>query len=136
MNKIVVHGRLVRDPDLKNANGYVVCKFTVAENQRFDREKANFHECEAWGKTGEFVDKYFRKGSEIVISGELRQRNYEAKDGTKRTAWSINVDQVDFCGKAGDNAGTTRAADIDSSSYTPSPASNFEELAKEDDPPF
>lgn len=103
MNKITVHGHLTRDPELRDAGQSKVCKFTVAENQRFDREKSNFHDCEAWGKTGEFVDQYFHRGSEIVVSGELRQREYEARDGSKRRAWSINVDQVDFCGKAEDN---------------------------------
>lgn len=103
MNKVIVHGRLTRDPEMRNAGNSTVCNFTVAENQRFDREKSNFHDCEAWGKTGEFVEKYFFKGSEIVVSGEMRQREYTAKDGSNRRAWSINVDQVDFCGKASDN---------------------------------
>lgn len=126
MNKVMVHGRLVRDPETRAAGNSTVCKFAVAENQRFDRSKANFHECEAWGKTGEFVDKYFRKGQEIVLSGELRQEEYTAKDGTKRRVWKINVDCVDFCGKAGDNSGGT----------APVGEPKFEELSVDDDLPF
>ena len=128
MNKVMVHGRLVRDPETRDAGTATVCKFTVAENQRFNREKANFHECEAWGKTGEFVEKYFRKGQEIVLSGELRQEEYYATDGTKRRVWKINVDCVDFCGKAGDNSG----------GQAPSQGSapKFEELNPDDDLPF
>lgn len=110
MNKVIVHGRLTRDPEMRAAGNSTVCGFAVAENQRFDRDKTNFHDCEAWGKTGEFVEKYFHKGSEIVVSGELRQREYEAKDGTKRRVWSVNVDQVDFCGKAADNGSTRQSA--------------------------
>lgn len=110
MNKVIIHGRITRDPEVKATNGgSMVCKFTVAENQRFDREKTNWHDCEAWGKTGEFVTKYFHKGSEILVSGELRQREYEAKDGTKRRVWSVNVDTVDFCGKASDSGGAARS---------------------------
>lgn len=110
MNKVIVHGRLTRDPEMRDAGSSTVCWFTVAENQRFDRDKTNFHDCEAWGKTGEFVEKYFHKGSEIVVSGELRQREYEAKDGTKRRVWAVNVDAVDFCGKAADNGGSRQSA--------------------------
>lgn len=117
MNKITVHGHITRDPELRDAGASKVCKFTVAENQRFDRDKSNFHDCEAWGKTGEFVNQYFHRGSEIVVSGELRQRNYEAKDGSKRTAWSINIDQVDFCGKASDKGGQ-RDQSYDTASQT------------------
>lgn len=128
MNRVMVHGRLVRDPEVRSAGAHTVCGFVVAENQRFNREKANFHECEAWNKTGDFVEKYFRKGQEIVISGELRQDEYTAKDGTNRRAWKINVDCVDFCGKAGDNSG----------GQAPSQGSapKFEELNLGDDLPF
>lgn len=131
MNKVMVHGRLTRDPETRAAGNSTVCKFSVAENQRFDREKTNFHDCEAWGKTGEFVEKYFRKGQEIVLSGELRQEEFTAKDGTNRRVWKINVDHVDFCGKANDNAGGQAPA------YAPGPAApKFEELAVDDDLPF
>jgi single-strand DNA-binding protein len=121
MNKVIVHGRLTRDPEMRDAGQSRVCKFTVAENQRFNREKSNFHDCEAWNKTGEFVEKYFSKGSEIVVSGELQQREYEAKDGSSRRAWSINVDQVDFCGKASDGQGRKEqapAAATDANGFT------------------
>ena len=120
MNKVIVHGRLTRDPEMRDAGQSRVCKFTVAENQRFNREKSNFHDCEAWNKTGEFVEKYFGKGSEIVVSGELQQREYEAKDGSNRRAWSINVDQVDFCGKASDGQGRKEqpAAVTDENGFT------------------
>ena len=130
MNKVIVHGRMCRDPETKQAGTTSVCKFSVAENQRFDREKSNFHDCEAWGKTGEFVEKYFRKGSEIVISGELRQREYQAKDGSNRRVWSINVDCVDFCGKAGDNSGGAAPA------YSPPDTPKLEELKTDDELPF
>jgi len=130
MNKVIVHGRICKDPETKQAGNSTVCKFTVAENQRFDREKSNFHDCEAWGKTGEFVDKYFKKGSEIVVSGELRQEEWTAQDGSKRRSWKINVDAVDFCGKAGDNSGG--AAPGEQAGTTP----GMTELNPDDDLPF
>lgn len=123
MNKITIHGRLTRDPETREAGQAQVCKFTIAENQRFNRDKSNFHECEAWNKTGEFVERYFTKGSEILVVGELQQREYEAKDGAKRKVWSVNVDQVDFCGKASDRPGSVQgqrpAADVSGSGFYP-----------------
>lgn len=130
MNKVIVHGRICKDPETRQAGSGTVCKFSVAENQRYDREKSNFHDCEAWGKTGEFVQKYFRKGSEIVVSGELRQEEWAAQDGSKRRAWKINVDAVDFCGKASDNSGG--AAPGEQAGTTP----GMTELDPDDDLPF
>ncbi len=103
MNIITIHGHLTRDPETRNTSKDGVCNFTVAVNRRFDRETSDFFSCTAWGKTGELIQKYFTKGSEIALCGEMRSRSYEAKDGSKRTAWDINVDQIDFCGKAGGN---------------------------------
>lgn len=102
MNKIILHGRLTRDPETRQAGTSTVCKFSVAENYGKNRENANFHDCEAWNKGGEFVQKYFKRGQEIVIVGELQQREYDAKDGTKRRATTIRVEQSEFCGKASD----------------------------------
>lgn len=134
MNKIIIHGRLTRDPEMRDAGQSRVCKFTVAENQRFNRDKSNFHDCEAWNKTGEFVEKYFHKGSEIVVSGELQQREYEAKDGSNRRAWSINVDAVDFCGKASDNqSGSKRQSFTPASGPPSSDETGFTELEVSDD---
>lgn len=135
MNKVIVHGRLTRDPENKDAGKSNVCNFTVAENQRFDRDKSNFHDCEAWGKTGEFVNQYFHRGSEIVVSGELRQRHYEAKDGSKRTAWNINVDHVDFCGKAEDGKGKREQSFTPVSEQPAADAAGYTEI-EDDQLPF
>lgn len=102
MNRITLHGHLTRDPERRETQKSSVCNFTVAVNRRFDRDQSDFFHCQAWGKLGDMVDKYFARGGEILLSGEMRSREYEAKDGSKRTAWDVNVDEVDFCGKAGD----------------------------------
>ena len=111
MNKIIIHGRLTRDPETSKAGQSEVCKFTVAENYGKNREKANFHECEAWNKGGEFIQKYFKKGQEIVVVGEIQQRDYETKDGAKRRATTVRVEIADFCGKATDKAATDATPD-------------------------
>lgn len=112
MNKIIIHGRLTRDPETSKAGQAEVCKFTIAENYGKDREKANFHDCEAWNKGGEFVQKYFKKGQEIVVVGEVQQREYDAKDGSKRRATSIRVERVDFCGKSADKTEVSNIDDL------------------------
>ena len=98
MNQIVIKGRLTRDPEVRyTQSGKMVCNFDVAVNRRFDNETADFFRCQAWSKTGEFVQKYFVKGQEILLSGEM-QSNAVDKDGEKRIYWSVNVQIVDFCG--------------------------------------
>lgn len=100
MNNITIKGRLTRKPEIKvTDNGKEVANFTVAVNRRTDRETADFFDCAAWGKTAAFVETYFEKGQEIVLSGAMQSRKWEDKDGNKRTNWSIFVDTVEFCGK-------------------------------------
>ena len=99
MNSINVIGRLTKDPELRMTQSEKsVVSFTIACDSGWgDKKTASFFPCVAWGKTAEFIDKYFRKGDPIAISGELRSRQYEGKDG-KRTVIEILVNGVDFCG--------------------------------------
>lgn len=128
MNSACIHGRLVRDPELKDYTtgkgepGKLV-KFTVAVNRRFG-EEADFFDCVCYGKLAEVIDKYFSKGREIVVSGEMQCHKYEAKDGTMRYPWSLVVNTFDFCGSKKD------------SSYKAEPApSGFDDI-DDDDIPF
>lgn len=111
MNSICIHGRLVRDPEKKyytNSKGDngSLAKFTVAVNRRFGKE-TDFFDCVCYGKLAEVIDKYFSKGHEIVVSGEMQCHKYEAKDGTMRYPWSLVVSTFDFCGKKDDARGGT-----------------------------
>ena len=101
MNQIVIHGRLTRDPEQKAAGSAMISKFTVAANRIFDHDTADFFDCDAFNKNGEFVQKYFTKGQEIIVTGEMQSRKYDDKEGNKRTAWSVNVSNVQFCGSKG-----------------------------------
>ena len=107
MNNITIHGRLTRDPELgeyvtsKGDEGKS-CKFTVAVDRRFGDE-ADFFNCVAFGKLAEVIDKFFKKGSEIVVLGEMQCNPYEGNDGIKRYPWSINVSRFDFCGSKKDS---------------------------------
>lgn len=106
MNNIVIHGRLARNPELGEYNtqkGDVgsKCRFTVAVNRRFGDE-ADFFNCVVFGKLADVIDKFFSKGSEIIVSGEMQCNPYEGKDGTKRYPWTLVVNQFDFCGSKKD----------------------------------
>lgn len=106
MNKVILRGRLTSTPELKQTpNGVAVTKFTVAVNRRFDREKTDFINCEAWRNTAEFIAKYFTKGKEIALIGELHIDKSE-KDGKTNYFTNVVVDEAEFCGNKADGAET------------------------------
>jgi single-strand DNA-binding protein len=100
LNHYVGMGRLVSDPELRRTNkGTAVTSFILAVDNPGKDNGASFISCVAWDKTGEFIDKYFLKGSPIVVEGRLQTRQYETKDGQKRTVTEVVVTQAHFCGK-------------------------------------
>lgn len=101
MNHVVMIGRLTRDPDTKygGSNNTCIAKFALAVDRRFKKEgqpTADFFECTAFGKTGEFVEKYLHKGTKIAIQGEIQNNNYTNRNGQKVYAMNILVNQVEF----------------------------------------
>lgn len=102
LNHITIMGRLVRDPELRRTGtGTAVTNFTVAVDRDYSgkdggEKKTDFINCVAWRQTGEFVSKYFTKGSMIVVSGRLELRDWTDKDGNKRTSAEINVENAYF----------------------------------------
>ena len=107
MNRIIIHGRLTRDPEMKTgASGVEFCKFTVAVDRKLNKDKmkdkqADFFDCTAFGKTGAAINAFVKKGREIIVEGRMESSTSE-KDGQKRTFWGITVDTFDFCGSKGD----------------------------------
>ena len=99
INNIVLMGRLVADPELRTTTGgKSVTQFKLAVDRSYDRNIADFIPVVAWGKTAEFVANYFSKGSMIAVQGSLQSRNYEDKNGNKRTAYEVTAAEVSFCG--------------------------------------
>ena len=102
LNHITIMGRLTRDPELRSTQtGVSVASFTVAVDRDFSgrdggEKQTDFIDCVAWRQTGEFVSKYFRKGSMIVVSGRLQSRKWQDRDGNNRTSWEVNADNVYF----------------------------------------
>ena len=102
LNHITIMGRLTRDPELRRTGtGIAVASFTVAVDRDFGgrdggEKETDFIDCVAWRQTGEFVSKYFTKGSMIVVSGRLQIRNWNDKDGNKRRTAEVVADNVYF----------------------------------------
>ena len=107
----------MKDPELTpraNSESSDRCNFTVATDRRYGDE-ADFYDCVVFGKRAGVIEKYFSKGSEIVLFGEGQQRSYTAKDGTKRKSYSVVVSDFDFCGskKKDDNGDSWEQLDKD-----------------------
>ena len=104
LNAIFLHGRLTADPELKSTSGGIpYCNFTVAVDgfaKKGEDKPTDFFTCIAWRNTAEMICKYFKKGKEIVISGEMHSSRYTDSDGNNRTSWKVTVNSVDFCGSA------------------------------------
>ncbi len=102
LNHIVIMGRMTRDPELRRTGtGIAVASFTLAVDRDFGgrdggERETDFIDCVAWRSTGEFVSKYFSKGSMTVVSGRLQIRNWTDKDGNKRRSAEVVADNVYF----------------------------------------
>lgn len=109
MNKIILHGRLSKAPELKTVgSGSEVCKFTVAVNRPVGKDKekvTDFFDVDAWGQLGAFVNQYFNAGDGILIEGEMQSRKYDDKDGNKRTAWAVHAQRIEFAEKKSGSGG-------------------------------
>lgn len=101
MNKVVLIGRLTKDPELKftQGTGTAVCTFTMAVNRRFKKEgqpDADFLPVVVWGKQAESTANYMKKGSLLSVAGRIETRSYEAKDGGRRYITEVVADEVSF----------------------------------------
>jgi len=106
MNYVAIKGRLTRDPETRTLDsGNTICSFCVAVDRRFKNQKGerltDFFNASAWNKTGEFVQKFFQKGQEILVNGSMQSRKV-SDDGVNRIYWDLHVDSVEFCGSKTD----------------------------------
>lgn len=107
VNRTILQGRLVNSPEMRRTNnGTAVCSFRVAWSETVkDRETKLFLNCVAWQGTAEMICKYFRKGKELAVEGRLSTREYDDRDGNRRSVTEMTVDRVHFCGKNEDGHG-------------------------------
>ena len=102
MNKVILMGRLTRDPEMRQTpNGVAVCSFSIAVNRRFAKEgqqSADFINCTAWRQQADFICKYFRKGSMMAVVGSIQTRNWSDDAGKKHYSTDVVADEVYFTG--------------------------------------
>lgn len=108
MNKVLLLGRLVKDPELRyTQSGTAVVNFTLAVNRRFTNQngerEADFIDCVAWQKAAEFVANYFHKGQMMALEGRLQVSSYE-KDGKRQWKTDVVAEQIDFAGSKSDGS--------------------------------
>lgn len=116
-NKTILMGRITHDLELKTTpNGIAVCSFSIAVDRRYqtkgEEKKTDFFNIETWRTTAEFVTRYFRKGSMILVEGELQTQKYTDRNGNPATWYKVVADQVSFTGEKKDD--TPQAANLSS----------------------
>lgn len=128
LNHIVLMGRMVKDPELKQTqSGVSVCNFTIAVDRDYkngDEKVADFVDCVVWRNSADFVAKYMKKGRMVTVSGSLQSRKWRDKEGNNRTSWEVQAQNVYF-------ADSKRDGDSSSGGGSPAPASpdvTYEEL--------
>ena len=107
MNKIILLGRLTRDPEVRYSQGEkttAIASFSVAVNRKFKREgepEADFFNCTAFGKQAEFVEKYLKKGTKVLLTGRVQNDNYTNKEGQKVYSVRIMIEEIEFAESKG-----------------------------------
>ena len=128
MNKIILKGRLTANPELKTTTTDItVCDFSVAVNRKFNKEQTDFINCQAWRQTAEFITKYFTKGQEILVVGELHIDKWD-KDGETRYSTRVSVDEVEFCGSKSENKTHTTDDDVNIEDFVELPETESDDL--------
>ena len=137
INNVVLMGRICHTPELKNTqSGVEVLSFTVAVERKFtkkgEEKVTDFIDCQAWRQTAVFISTYFDKGSMIAVTGSLQTRSYEDKNGNKRKAFEVVVDNASFCGSKSESSNPSAPAAVKASN----PDVDFDEIEEDDDLPF
>lgn len=135
-NKVMLGGRLVAEPELKQTpNGIPVCSFSLAVNRKANRQETDFISCVAWRQAAEFLNRYFHKGSSVFIVGAIQTRTWTDSNNQKRTTVEIVVEEINFVDGKGDSK---PSASAEASAFTQSTdeSNTMDELEVDDTLPF
>ena len=138
MNKVILMGRLTRDPEVRytQTSNTLVASFSLAVNRRFTRpgeeRQADFINCVAWNKTGEFVSKYFKKGQQVGVVGRLQTRTWDDDKGQKHYITEVVVEETYFADSKRDGAGDS----FENTFGTAVSGSQEFQVSSDDDLPF
>lgn len=104
-NKVILAGRLTKDPETKNINGKSVCTFFLAVNRPTKEKEADFFLIEVWGKVAELCNQYLKKGSACLVDGSLRQDKWQDKEGKQQSRTKVSAFAVQFLSQDKSSAG-------------------------------
>ena len=140
MNKAILMGRLTKDVEMRQTpNVIAFARFTIAVNRRFAKDggqQADFINCIAWRKTGEFISRYFQKGSMIAVVGSIQTRSWDGNDGKKQYATEVVVDEAYFTGSKAESGtgGNTDLSDSGLDDLNSQYGEDFATISEEDLP--
>lgn len=142
MNKVILVGRLVRDPEVRYTQGdnpMAIARYTLAVDRRFKREgepTADFINCVVFGKPAEFAEKYFRKGLRIAISGRITTGSFTNKDGVKVYTTEVTVEDQEFAESKAEQAQNSGNATISSATTSGDGFMNIPDNVDDSELPF
>ena len=137
MNNVILKGRLVADPELRQTQSNIsvvsfkiaVDKYTGKDNER----SADFIECNAWRGTAEFISKYFTKGQEILVRGAIHNKEWTDKNNVKHYTYEVTAENAEFCGSKASNSAPAGNDNNVPADFDPN---SFEEILSDGDVPF
>ena len=139
LNKVMMIGRLVRDPEFKQVNDSSVVNFTLASNRSYSsqgqkKEESGFFDCVAWGKLADIIKQYAGKGKQMAVEGRLQFSSWETPEGKKASKIRIFVENMQLLGNASGGGESSQKADI---SQDMAPEPNYPDMVPDDeDIPF
>ena len=149
LNKVILMGHMTADPELKQTtSGISVCSFSIGVNRRYSKaeqgqQSVDFINIVSWRQQAEFVSRYFKKGSCIVVCGSLQTRNWTDNQGQKRYVTEVVADEVSFGAPAANQGNEQRPqgqaytpAAYGAPSFDSTPSANFEEIPGDESLPF
>ena len=138
MNKVILIGRLTKDPELRYTpgNGVAVCRFTLAINRLFKKDETDFINCIAFNKQGEAIAQYVTKGRQLAVIGNIRTGSYDGQDGIKRYTTDILVESFEFIGNSNNGNVNTNNQNNDYWNMSTDNGFGVEEPIDDGDMPF
>lgn len=130
MNKVIMIGRLTRDPEVRYSQGekpMAIASYSLAVDRMYKRDgepSADFINCKAFGKQGEFAEKYLRKGMKIAITGHIQTGSYTNRDGNKVYTTDVVVEQHEFCESRAESANNSNYSPVQQQQPSPAPVSS------------
>jgi single-strand DNA-binding protein len=131
MNKVILSGRLTRDVETRYSGEMAIARYTLAVDRRFKKDgeqSADFINCVAFGKAGEFAEKYFRKGMKVAITGRIQTGSYTNKDGQKVYTTDVIIEEQEFAESKASSSEQAPQPSVDSDGFMNIPDGIDEEL--------